>query len=302
MAEMNDLLEQAIQECEGLTAEAGSFASELEKSIANASRLDTGVVGHARANLERLQQELTELKRLDHDGDQREDEFMERTAQREQELADREETASALLEKARVELQDLRQETARVAAALAEGSARARESLEQLEARLSELEETAETRLEQAEEAVEAVEAAVRDAMDRFHDAQVDVEERLADAQDAARARVEELLSAYGKLRDGGAALADDVADIVEDVSGRTAHTVEAALAQSLPHVLDALTGDLFDLMGGDAVAHMIQGGREEVTAGLQIGLQAFARMAETMAGSVAMMHDAEMAVIRNIG
>ena len=78
MAEMNELLEQAIQECEGLAAEADSFGSALGALDGQVSGDERRILSEARETLGALQRELAELRRQDEKADAADEELRRR--------------------------------------------------------------------------------------------------------------------------------------------------------------------------------------------------------------------------------
>ena len=250
MAEMNELLEQAIEQCEGLAAEADSFGSALGSLDGQVSEDERRILSRSRDNVDALQQELGRLRQLDAKADEEDGELRERLAESDEALAETEEAAHKLLEESRSHLQEVRAERERIGAALKEASERAREEIERLSEALRHLEDQAEERLGDAEDEVQRIEDAVRDAIGQIQGRTEEVRDALEDAQDQVGRYADVIVTAQGTLGQRTAGAASHYAETAERAGEVVVGFLGDVLGLKLSEVLDEKAEAVSDRIG----------------------------------------------------
>jgi chromosome segregation ATPase len=238
MAEMNELLEQAIHECEGLTAEAGSFAEALAE-MARLSGDERDVLEGARATVSGLHESLAALKDRDAQLDQRQQDAQAELERLDGALEEREAEVAESREKLEQAVRELVEEKERLAEALRAAHEHGREELEALRERFEGLEEQAEEQLQRSEEAIARLEETVRAAMDGVREAQAALTEAIETAQEATSARVDGLVGTWEAAAEQVAARAAALGDAVQGALGEALDGVRHAFEEQVPQALD---------------------------------------------------------------
>jgi chromosome segregation ATPase len=299
MAEMNELLEQAIEECEGLAAEADSFAAALDGMDLEVSDGERDVLERARANVERMGTALAELKARDGRLDQREQDQRRQLDEVDNVLEEREKEAAAELEKLQQAGRDLLAERDRIAEELRSTEEHGREVLEALRERFQALEQGAADQFERAEEAVQRLEAAVRSAMDAVRESQGHLLEVIDRAAQEGTARMDALVESWEAASERVETAAQALRDGVEQAASDALEALDHAFGERVPAVLHEGCAAL-----GQALAAIAEDAREfaqvdtaELQSCVQNGQQAF----QAMSDIVASINDMQAALLEAV-
>jgi DNA repair exonuclease SbcCD ATPase subunit len=294
---MNELLDQAVQECEGLAAEADAFGEELAAAVADVTDLERETQTRSERGLRALSETLQQLEDHDRAIVQRVDDQRAELERVDAEMDRSRDVARDALAQVEETIDQLREEQERVADEVRRGAELGPEAVEALEEALSAAEEETEEQLQEAEEAVDRLEQAVRDAVEEFREA----EGTLGEHFERAEAELEELTEDLEEACDGVVAQAEEAAlEFRRALDGHVEQTLEVlarAFTREVPQALDEGVQALGQGLESAQAATADESVRMQLE--LQALMQRYSQAMLMISNLMKTMHDTQMAAIR---
>lgn len=250
MAELNELLEQAVSEAEGLTQEVAHAQETVERLIQLAASMEAAVetgAGEARARLEQLSLRLSEA----------EAELAQESAgaraglqQVEHASLDLRERVLGFLGEARADLTALRAERDELKAELEQRGEQASLGIARSAARVRDLEAAAEARLQVARQEILGFTRLVDDARDALTQRREALVAQMRAVEEGARARLDYLMQTYDLMAQQVQEQVADLTATLASLSEQAAAGVTRRLGKDAVDALEAAAEPL-----GDAIS-----------------------------------------------
>jgi chromosome segregation ATPase len=246
MAELNELLEQAVSEAEGLSQEAAHAQETVERLLQLATSLEAAVEtggAEARARLEQLSLRLSEA----------EAELAQECAgargglqQVEHASLDLRERVLGFLGEARSDLTALRSERDELKAEFEERGEQASQGISRSAARVRDLEAAAEARLQGARQEIASFTRLVDDAREAMAQRREALVGQIRAIEEGARTRLEYLMQTYDlmaqQVQEQVADLSATLASLAEQVSAGVARRLGQDAVDALHAAVEPLT------------------------------------------------------------
>jgi hypothetical protein len=246
MAELNELLEQAVSEAEGLSQEAAHAQETVERLIQLANSLEAAVEtggAEARARLEQLSLRLSEA----------EAELAQESAgaraglqQVEHASLDLRERVLGFLGEARSDLTALRSERDELKAEFEERGEQASQGIARSAGRVRDLEAAAEARLQGARQEIASFTRLVDDAREAMAQRREALVGQIRAIEEGARTRLEYLMQTYDlmaqQVQEQVADLSATLASLAEQVSAGVARRLGQDAVDALQAAVEPLT------------------------------------------------------------
>lgn len=247
MAELNELLEQAVSEAEGLSQEAAHAQETVERLVQLAASMEAAVetgAGEARARLEQLSLRLSEAE-----GELAQESAGARAGLQQVEHASLElrERVLGFLGQARADLTALRAERDELKAEFEERGAQASAGIARSAARVRDLEAAAEARLAGARQEIAGFTRLVDDAREAMTQRREALVAQLRAVEEGARARLDYLMQTYDLMAQQVQEQVADLSTALASLAGQVSDGIGRRLGRDAVDAMQAASEPLSD-------------------------------------------------------
>lgn len=266
MAQMNELLEQAVGECENLTKETDTLIEVVGQVIGGAGELASRVEEEGVQTSKNLVELAAMLSYGENGLKSRAENARSQMDSLQKRAEEVESKVQGMLEGVEQSLKELAEQKSRLSSSLRSAHDKAEDDLEKLAVAVKELEDAAVKQLAEAEKTIDTFKADVDTIREAFHDKKDEIKDAIEALENRHRERLEGLVEDFDELVGDGEAQVNELQEKLNQAAEQWVETLMAMFTETVPEALE----DVFDtLKEGFELFERVQGASEELIGGV---------------------------------